>query len=510
MDDSQQKADVADLADFGYQQHLKRTLGSFSSFAAGYSYISVLTGMFELFAFGYAFSGPRLFITWVLVFGGQMTVALCFAELSARFPIAGSVYQWSKQLSKPITAWLAGWTMLIGSVVTMSAVAIAMQIVLPSIWPGFEVFANTTQNAVFLGCCVLLLTTILNMAGVRIMAIVNNIGVAAELVGVAVFIILLLMHAQRGPGVILQSQGTGVGLPGYSFLGSSAGLLLAIIMPAYVMYGFDTACTLAEETRDPRRRGPRAIINALLAAGTGGALLLLFAIMASPTLNPAKLGVDGLPYIIESALGSALGKVMLADVAVAMFVCTLAIQTATIRMTFAMARDNNLPFGSALSRVSHKANSPMVPAVITGVVAALILVVNVGKPQLFTIVTSVAIVLVYIAYFIVTIALLGHRTKGWLDRPGTKGLFSMGKWGLPVNVVASVYGVLMAINLIWPRSNIYGPGVDAWGGVIFVFAVIGIGLLHYVTVQSKHSASRGIVHEHRVIEADANRPGTNT
>ncbi|WP_298342887.1 APC family permease [Ferrimicrobium sp.] len=497
MADQQHIADSHDLASFGYKQHLHRSLGTFSSFAAGYSYISVLTGMFELFGFGYAFGGPRMFWMWLLVWVGQMAVAFCFAELASRYPIAGSVYQWSKQLNGAIASWMTGWVMLVGDVVTVAAVAIAEQIVLPSIWSGFEVFKNTTQNAVFLGVVVLVITTLLNMSGVQIMSIVNNIGVVAELVGVAVFVVLLAFHFQRGPAVVLHAEGTGPGIPGYSIFGGSVALLLAVIMPAYVMYGFDTACTLAEETKDPRRKGPKAILTALAASGLGGALLLLFAIMASPTLNPAKLGIGGLPYIIEAALGATLGKIMLADVAVAIFVCTLAIQTATIRLTFSMARDNNLPFGNVLSRVSKKVNSPIVPSIISGVVAALILIVNIGKPQIFTIVTSVAIIFVYVAYFMVTGSLLFKRGKRGMNQKDKDGLFSMGKWGPVVNGVAFFYGVLMSINLIWPRTAIYGPGVDAWGGVIVIGVVVVLGYLYYQTVQKRKYEAHGIVADHR-------------
>ena len=129
--------DDAELAEHGYRQRLNRSLGGFSSFAAGFSYISILTGMFQLFGFGYGFGGPILFWAWLIVFGGQFCVALVFAELSARYPIAGSVYQWSKKVSNPTGAWFAGWAMLAGSVVTVAAVAIAWQIVLPQIWSGF-------------------------------------------------------------------------------------------------------------------------------------------------------------------------------------------------------------------------------------------------------------------------------------------------------------------------------------------------------------------------------------
>src|SRR3954464_16083575 len=121
--DTSHDTDVADLAAYGYRQRLHRGLGGCSSFAAGFSYISILTGMFQLFGFGYGFGGPLMFWSWIIVLVGQFCVALTFAELSARFPIAGSVYQWSKKVGSPAVSWMAGWTMLIGSIVTVAAVA---------------------------------------------------------------------------------------------------------------------------------------------------------------------------------------------------------------------------------------------------------------------------------------------------------------------------------------------------------------------------------------------------
>ncbi len=80
-----QPTDSHELAQFGYKQELDRSLGSFSSFAAGFSYISILTGVFQLFAFGFAFGGPAVWWTWPIVFIGQMSVALCFAELAGQY-----------------------------------------------------------------------------------------------------------------------------------------------------------------------------------------------------------------------------------------------------------------------------------------------------------------------------------------------------------------------------------------------------------------------------------------
>ncbi|MGZ6801341.1 MAG: amino acid permease, partial [Mycobacteriaceae bacterium] len=120
--------DTSDLASFGYGQQLHRSIGSFGSFAAGFSFVSILTTVFQLFAFGFSFGGPSFFWTWPIVFVGQVLVALCFAELAARYPISGCIYQWATRLGGHLWGWMAGWLMLVAQVVTVAGAAIALQV----------------------------------------------------------------------------------------------------------------------------------------------------------------------------------------------------------------------------------------------------------------------------------------------------------------------------------------------------------------------------------------------
>ena len=292
MEGSRPGTDSQDLASFGYRQELHRTLGQFSSFAAAFSYISILTGMFQLFYFGFGVAGPAFWWSWIIVFAGQFAVALCFAELAARYPIAGSVYQWSKQVAGKTIAWFAGWIMLVASIVTVAAVAIAWQIILPQISMHFQFVGDGTgthdfaENAVILGLILITFTTTINILGVRLMSRINNVGVAAELIGAAVLIVLLGdPHHPRPAGRDRRRSAPGPVCPGHAFLGYGAAFLIGAIMPAYVMFGFDTAGSLAEETNDPRKRAPRAILMALGAAGVAGMLLLLFALMSAKDLH---------------------------------------------------------------------------------------------------------------------------------------------------------------------------------------------------------------------------------
>src|ERR1700735_1316273 len=185
-------ADSSELAGFGYKQELDRSLGSFSAFAAGFSYISILTGVTALYGFGYLNAGPGVWWTWPVVVFGQILVALCFMEMAGQYPIAGSVYQWSKQISSGFTSWMTGWIYIVGAIVTIAAVAVDWQIVLPQISgtgtgrPLFQILGHASdagltgtpggaKNALLLGGLLVCITTTINMLGGKLLRRITHI-----------------------------------------------------------------------------------------------------------------------------------------------------------------------------------------------------------------------------------------------------------------------------------------------------------------------------------------------
>ncbi|MFE7167709.1 amino acid permease [Streptomyces sp. NPDC057616] len=472
------------LAEFGYRQELHRSLGRYASFAAGFSFISVLTTVFQFFAFGYAFGGPVFFWTWPVVLVGQLAVAACFAELAARYPLSGAIYQWSSRLAGRTFGWFAGWIMVIGQIVVVAAAALALQMVLPAIWPGFQLVGTDpaptspdgAANAAVLGVVLLVLTTLVNILDNRVMSVINRVGVTAEIIGAVLIVVLLLTHSRRSPGITFHTQGaTGSGLLGALLVGS--------FTAAYVMIGFDSAGEMSEETHHPRRTAPRTILTALGAAGLLGGLVVLGGLLAAPSLTDGHLGVDGLSYVLTSSLGDGVGKVLLADVVVAIAVATLAIQTAACRMLFSMARDGQLPFSARLAHVNPRTGMPGAPAVVVGVLAAALLLLNFASPDAFLAIGTTCIVLLYLAYAMVTGPLLLRRLRGAFTVEGTDetggSLFSLGRWGVPVNAFALLYGLAMTLNLAWPRAEVYDPAGGhwyfQWFTVLFLTATLALG-----------------------------------
>jgi urea carboxylase system permease len=479
---------------FGYKESLARSIGAFGSFAAGVSYISILTGTFQLFYFGFGTAGPVYLWSWPMVLVGQLAVALCFMELSAKYPIAGSVYNWSKLLGSRIVGWSSGWLMLTASIVTLSAVVLALQLNLPRLWSGFQLIGDGTgpydsaTNAVVLGTVLIVFTTVVNALGVRLMAMINSAGVFIELIAACLIALFLALNIKRGPEIFFSISGYAGGGKGWNYLSD---FLVASLASGYVMYGFDTASSLGEETHEPRRTAPKAILRAILASFVIGGAILVFAIMSAPNLHDPKIGSSdgGLQYIVEQVMWGPLGKIFLVCIVVAVTVCSLAVHTAAIRLAFAMARDNALPFGEKLARVNSETRAPIVPAVVIGVIAEAILVLNIGQPKIFTVLTSIAVIMIYLAYLMVTVPLLRKRLAGqWPPADlAAGGYFTMGRWGMLVNLIAIVWGAGMAINLAWPREAVYGtPWYNTWGAFVYIAVILGAGLVWYGLKGRRH------------------------
>jgi amino acid transporter len=125
--------DDAHRRSLGLKPQLSRTLGFLANFAVAFSYISVATGTFTNQAVAFGVGGPAVFWAWPLVILGQTFVALNFAELSSHFPVAGSIYQWSKRLSNRTLGWFTGWIYFWAGVVTVTAVAATVPLVLSQV-----------------------------------------------------------------------------------------------------------------------------------------------------------------------------------------------------------------------------------------------------------------------------------------------------------------------------------------------------------------------------------------
>ena len=451
MEEQTHQADVRDLAKFGYKQELRRALGVYSSFAVAFSYISPSTGIFTLFILGIALAGPFFYWSWPIVVVGQLIIALNFAEVSAHFPVAGSVYQWTKYLSNRTYSWFTGWIYLFAGILTVAAVVWTIpQVLIPlldNLGLNIPNTADAERNVAFL---VLLSTTLLSIFGVRLVALVNNTGVVFEILGMVVFaLVLILFYHRQSVSVFTDTSYLGTSNQLGTFLG-------AMFMSLFVIYGFDTASTLAEETKNPRREAPRAVIAAVIGAAIIGAIFLFAVVIAIPgdmSKFVTDTGAGKYPFplvtIIEANFPSWAANLYLFVVFAAIYVCCLAIQTSTIRLAFGMARDGRLPFGRQFNKVHPALHTPIGTCIVIGVLAGLPMLYYAGAATIAIGATG----MIYLSYILGNVAILLARLKGW---PKEAAPFKLGQWGLIVNILGLVWGVAMEINFLWPRNAAAG------------------------------------------------------
>lgn len=389
--------DTADLRQFGYAQQLRRSLGSFSSFAVAFSLISVFTGVSANFGHGLRQVGGSLVWSWLIVVTGQMLVALVLAELSTRIPLCGYGYQWTSRLVNPHLGFFVGWLLTLQFLTGFPGVCATLA-TQAGHWVGGAWALPTAITGLTLA--VIALTAMVHLFGIRLASHVNNTGVWTELLGVfGLSLVLIVLALRRGssPSVLLDSSSAVTGAP--ASLGAWA---LSLLVGAWCLTGFEAAADLAEETRQPRRVVPRAILLSLLSSGVAGFLLLAGVIWAIRDLPAAQQSGDPLLTTIEQTLGVGWTRAVRLVIGVSVFACGLASMAATSRLLFALGRDRMLPGSRWLAFVAEGHRTPrnsilFIWAVSSGVVLSL--------PSL-DVITQISAVAGYLGYAGIVIAAL--------------------------------------------------------------------------------------------------------
>jgi len=377
-------ADV--LGDAQPTEHsLKRTLGAFDITMLGVGAI-IGAGIFASFGQaaaggdGLLGAGPALMLSYLLTAVACGFAALCYAEIAAMFPIAGSAYTYSYIAFGEVVAWIIGWDLTIEYAVGNIYVAASWADYLRSFLRGtlgvdfpawlatdLQTAAKTPEiaaQAPHIGDFVVAfnlpaffitaLLTVLLVIGVKESARVNT--------GIVIFkVMLVLGFIVVGSFFVDKSNWTPFAPNGWKGVWTGA----SIAFFSYI--GFDAVSTAAEETRNPQKDLPRGIIGSLvictvLYIATAAVLTGLVPYQKLATADPLAHALEllGFPYL---ASFMALGAV------VAMTAVLLAFQLGGTRVFFAMARDGLLP--PAFSRVHPRFRTPYVGTIITGTVVAL-------------------------------------------------------------------------------------------------------------------------------------------
>jgi basic amino acid/polyamine antiporter, APA family len=329
-------------------------------------------------------AGPALVFSFVLLGAACALAALCYAELAAMIPQAGSAYAYSYATLGELVAWIIGWDLILEYAVGNIAVAISwgdyFNTLIRGVGINLPVWLTTGYRTALLSpspeihglldtvprlagipilvnlpaFAIVMLITWLLLRGARESATANNIMVIIKLVVLGLFIVAGLMSIHPENYRPFAPNG---------FTGIHQGA--AIVFFAYI--GFDAISTAAEETRDPQRNLPIGILGGLAICTL--IYVVIGAVLTGMVPYQQLATADPLARALQLAGFTRVGWVVALGAAISMAAVLLVFQYGQPRIFFAMARDGLLPAWAA--RVDPKTRIPWVTTLLTGVVVAL-------------------------------------------------------------------------------------------------------------------------------------------
>jgi amino acid transporter len=483
--DAQARRDAQALAGFGYPQELNRSLSFWTNWAVGFAFISPVVGLYTIIGFGTMTAGPPWIWTLPVVLLGQILVVLVFGELAAEFPIAGGIYQWTRRLVGPTFAWFAGWGYLWTLMLLLTANVFFGGQFLAALFgatPG-------TDEKILWALAILAFTTTVNAVGLSPLKYVVNAGITAELIAsVTVGLLLVLFFRKHSPSSLFDTFATGDAFkqsPLAGGIGSyGAAFFASMAFTGWAFVGFDACGTISEETRDPTRRVPRAMLLSLVLVA---AVIFVSAVgieLAIPSQRSVVSGSVADPVIVAvtTAFGAGLEKPFLAVVVVAFLAAGITVQATAARVAFSFARDGMLPASRVIRRVSRRNRVPFAATLVTGVIASLGLFFSKAQPTLIAFGAGGY----YIAFFLVCAAALYARLNGRWKPSGT---FRLGRFGTPVNVAAVVWLAVEGLNIAWPRlKNV--AWYERWATPFVAACLFVVGVLYVCVTRPQRRAAQ--------------------
>jgi amino acid transporter len=493
--------DDARLASLGYNPQLNRVLGLFSNFSVAFTYLSPVVGVFSLFTLGAGMGGPGyVWTTWLPV-AGMLLVALVFGELASHYPIAGALYQYSKYNVGRRYGWFVGWFYGIALLVTVASVdtgVLSYFTALMHNWFNWNLNPASHWTILIVVLVMVVIQTSLNSIGANVMGRVARFGVYVEILGTIGLAIVLAIHGfHHGLGYLFTTQGVQnvkTNPLGLSFGGSYFGaLLIAVLAPVYIFYGFESAGDISEETKDAGRQVPRAMRHALIWGGVSSFIIVAALLLSIPSKGGFAAAVTGgVPYILAQ-LPSWIQDVALLLLIFAFFSCGSSVQGAGSRLMFSYARDGALPAAKWLSSVHRRFKTPVNALLSGAVVTALFVLLEFASPShnvhilwfTYPANTNVLVSLIsfgtsgiYLSFFLTVVGAGIARARGWVP----EGKFQLGRWAWPVIIVAGVYLLVILVDMVAPTGLTSPRGyfnLD-WITLVVMIIVLIVGVILFL------------------------------
>ena len=415
---------------------LRRELGFWQVTAGGVGII-IGAGIYVLIGAATVEAGPPVWAAFLLAAALCAFTALSYAELASMFPSAAGEYEYTRRAFPEWFAFLVGWVMIAGLVVAAATVALG--------------FARYLGQFGEFG---------LRVPAVALLIVVSAIAVSG--IKQSAWVIVALSAAQVGGLLFVVGIGAGhIGEHPLTGGTSGAGILGAAALVFFAFIGFDEVITLSEETRNPTKTVPRALLTAL---AISAALYVLVAVSAVSVLGAEALGASERPLadVVAVVAGNSAGNFVVMVALISTTNTTLLALTAASRLVYGMANANALP--TRLGYVNRHTGAPVLAIVAVAIMAFGFVLA--GRITLIASVTDFAVYLVFLAVN-GTVIVLRWRQPG---RPRPFRVPGPGQ-RVPLIAIFGILSVVVMLTQLNAEAILLGLGVAGAGvGAAFIEA----------------------------------------
>ncbi|KAJ5815754.1 hypothetical protein N7474_007531 [Penicillium riverlandense] len=514
--------DDLDMQRLGKAQQFKRNFRFYSILGFTTTLMATWESILLTSTYGLIDGGRAgMLYVYLTSFIGFFAAVISMAEIASIAPTSAGQYHWVSEFAGPrfqrflsyITGWLSvvGWQTAFASICFLCGTLIQGLLVFNYSDPSGWVYGFERWHGTLFTMAIAIVGTLVNTFGAKFLPPLEGVILFLHLGGfVAVLVPIWAMSPSTASSQEVWTQFTNGGnwssmglaclvgqlTPIFSWTGPDAATHMCKSVPQE-FFKFATDDFPAEEVQNAALIVPWCMVSTAIINGVLGFVILVSLLYNMGPMKAVLTPASGFSFIpaVHHATGSKAATNGVAAIILVMEVCSaISILATSSRQTFAFARDNALPFSAALSRVNRLAGSkiPVLAVLVTTVVTMLLSLINIGSTAAFNAIASVMVAALFTTYILSIGALIRARFQSGGIPPSR---FSLGKFGLPLNVLSVGYLIFAITFTFFPTAYRPTPVTMNWSILVFGFTMLFAVGTYFVHGRKMYQAP--VIHVHR-------------
>ncbi|OJJ44547.1 hypothetical protein ASPZODRAFT_18125 [Penicilliopsis zonata CBS 506.65] len=461
--------DQDDMHALGKKQVLRRNFRFVSIVAFGCTLIASWEVILTMTGDALIDGGTAGFIWgFVVVTVGVLLLFASLAEMASMAPTAGGQYHWVSEFAPRscqkflsyITGWLCatGWECAIVSIAFIAGTIIQGMAIL-----NYPDYVPENWHGTLITIAITLFSVIFNTVLAKKLPLVESFILVLHIAGLFIVIIPLWVLAPKSDAKTVFTQFTNLGGWSSDGVATMVGLITAIT----AMIGYDCTVHMSEEVRDASTTLPKAIMAAVSLNGIMAFVVLITLCFTLGNVETVADTATGYPFIqvfYDATKSLAATNAMTSIVTLTLIASVITEVATASRQLWSFARDGGVPFGAYFGHVNPGLNIPLNAVFLSLGLTILLSLINIGSEVALDALITLTVGSLLNSYIITVACVALKRIRG---QPLPPRRWSLGRWGLPINLGAVAFLIPEFIFVMFPLYSTVTLQTMNWSSLMY-------------------------------------------